>query len=327
MSAVVSLTEAEKRFDWINGFLTASVHAVLESISIQINSSTRFEDVNRIYTQVFRSKLSSVSSLPQVYLKASELDYLFHLESEMWGTDFNRYTSFFETRSVHAKLLQTFLLPHSFFLFERWLYSFIPHNRRVSRGRPSIRRDLFGKNAGIFTSNEECLASFGPPYNLLATSSTVMPAGCQGNPTNDWSQLAHAHVPGPISLFYRSVCRLPHFVPIIDGSFKNSRIKLPKHLVRNKRDRRRESRGLRSTWYDVLWLYSESVRYHLIRPSATSLARPFYWNRSVRWYSSIIISGLMCLIDRCDPTLNVSNSWQMFLNRNRILDGVFGTSR
>ena len=141
----------------------------------------------------------------------------------------------------------------------------------------------------------DALCVLGPPYNLLAAPTTLTPI--EVGVTGRWAALHHATVPRSLRTFYRSVTGYGHFTDILEVAFKTSRTKLPSLIFgrgRRNASQRRMLRGSKASWYDVMWAYSESIRYHRMCPSRKSLQKPFYWNRSVRWSTSILISGILC---------------------------------
>lgn len=253
---------------------------------------------------------------------------MFHLEAELWGVDCDQYVGFFQQSILGRQCgpLQTHLFAHTFFLLERWLHALIPSRSRASSGRLGRRRYLFGKKSGVLTVRyKDCLGALCAPYNLVASTRVVMPAHSQASTGNEWMLLRSVSVPNSLARFYRSVSKYGHFVDIIESSFKSSRRKFLTHVPKSRR--RLESCGLKVTWYDVLWMYSESVRYHPIWPSQASLRQPFYWNRSVRWCTSLMISGIPCLVRKANPSLDIGNSWSKAMTINPLLERVFGNSR
>jgi hypothetical protein len=315
----------QKRFDWINGFITAALNSVLQNSGIHPTTRLTFRGANSAYLRNVVHAASSLLSFPQLYLQPDQLDYLFHLESELWGRDCGAYLGFFEPSTQRSRfVLQTFLLPHAFILIERWFQAFLPPSTNLTQGRPSKRRALFGHANGLFTVHfKDCLASLGAPYSLLASTTKVKDIA-----RNDpWQTLRTMDAPLNMQIFYRNVCACPDPSPIIESSLKNARRKLPDHIFPGQHHTRAQTRDLKSTWYDALWIYSESIRYHPLSLSQVSLNRPFYWNRSVRWCTSLLISGLLSLASKNDPYHRIRATWQNAQNRNRILWSVFRASR
>jgi len=313
----------ERRFGWINAFMTASLNALLVNSNMSVSSTLGFQDVNRRYIDKVLQHTANVTRFPEAHFERREVDYLFHLESELWGSDCERYLRFYEpTKKKGYCVLQTFLLPQAFILLERWLHGFLTLKRRIHRGRPAKRRLLFGKDQGIFTvKHKECLAALGAPYCLLATRAQV-------RGSSEWMRLKASEIPSELLNFYRASTGCDHFCRIIESSFKGCRRKLPRRIFPPpKAIRHTETRGLKATWYDIMWGYSESVRYHPLCPSDTLLDKPYFWNRSVRWCTSIMISGLMCLIRKRSPKRMLTDAWLASLKKNQVLKTTFGASR
>lgn len=303
------------RFDWINAFVTASVNAVLAELKIPLRPTLAFDTVNNDYLANVQKATSQIANFPTFHLADPQLEYLFHLESELWGSRCGHYSYLIGGPLPYYCVLETFKFTHAFFSLERWLRGFSTISPQ--RARQSHRDALFD-NAGIFTAQfKDCLAALGSPYNLLSSSTSVRPILGQG-----WTKLSSAPVPSGLRAFYTRVSGHNHFVNIIESSFKRTRRKLPRHLRAS-----RGTRGLKATWYDVLWVYSESVRYHALSPSQISTSRPFYWNRSVRWCTSLMITGLLELASKSDATGRIPVLWRRIRSANPILSHVFGSSR
>ena len=303
-----------RRYDWVNAFLTAAIHVVIARLGTSPGPYLNFRYVNRIYLQSVRASLSAITAFPQLYISDDELRYLFHLESELWDTDYRNYLTFYCT-TYPPNLLQTFKFTHGFYLLERWLRAFIPP---VGTGRRNRERDsLFHENTGLFTCNHnQCLESLGVPFSLLSSTSSVSSIG-----SGAWSTLAGISVPYRLRQLYIRLSGYADPVSIVEAGFKRTRRKLAKRLGR------RYNRGLRSTWYDVMWHYSETVRYRAISPNSFSITQPFYWNRCVRWCSSLMATGMIEMASRSDGTNRISSLWQSAMSQNPILYSVFGTSR
>ncbi|MHC4249337.1 MAG: hypothetical protein ACYS9X_09460, partial [Planctomycetota bacterium] len=262
-----------------------------------------------------------------------ELRYLFHLEAELWGPAYQRYLQFFDQPGpVPYTTVQTFLFVHAFYIIERWLHLFLPPDADLEGwGRPGKRGLLFGKvsHSGVFTcSHRQCFAALGSPFCLLGS-----PTGIESidDDLSDWQRTCRADVPAPLRSFYRAACPgSDHFTTIIETSFVRTREKLPRKLFpRNPRKRRRRdvSRAMRANWYDILWRYSESVRYHPVFAGPAFTGNPFYWNRSVRWCTSLLVSGLLSMALRSDKDDLIRDCWVECRSQSPILDAVFGDGR
>jgi hypothetical protein len=205
-------TEGEKRFDWINGFVAATLNAAIEGASCRLPGLT-FQVLNQTYLTYVCDRIASVSNLPPVYVAKEDLCYLFHLEGELWGADCDEYSDFFPpsiTQQERKCFLQTFLFAHAFILVERWLHALVPSAQLRSMARKGRRRELFGKDHGLLTVRyPDTLGVLGSPYNLLASSTTLTPieVGVAGR----WAALRDATVPRSLRAFYRSVTGYDHF--------------------------------------------------------------------------------------------------------------------
>ncbi len=317
---------ASRRFGWVNGFMAASLHAVLGGMGLEPKPGTTFRDVNAHYLEGVRERTLDEEDFPRPHLShQDELSYLFHLEAELWGADHATYEVYFPAGPHDGVFLQTHLLPQAFFLLERWLYFFLrPSERKASRR--SRRRAIFGERDGLLTvKHPACLAALGPPFHLLGAPSKVVSMS-GGEP--GWDRARSANMRPALARFYRATCGHEHFADVLAASFVRTRRKLPSHLL-NARQRRKPSftRGLRATWYDVLWLYSESFRYHDLAPQPESMKAPFHWNRSVRWCVSLLISGLMEFAARGAGDGWVDDVWHAARRRNQALERVMGISR
>lgn len=313
--------QAQKRWDWINGFLTASLHACISHLNLNV-SSLNFQDFIDAYVRIVRNNLPN--QLPQVTVNQQNLEYIFHLESELWGSEYQHYASFFQQRegeSVQSPL-QTFHFVLSFFIIERCLNLFLPEDLRQS-GRKKRRRYLFGYQNGLFSvRHPQLIEALGPPFFLCANTQTVQ---FVGNAGDIWNHLRQASIPPSLQGFYQSVSSRNHnhFCSIIEAAFIRTR---KTHIFKTfVQQNRRLPQGTRAWWYDVLWKYSESIRYNPLVPSRQSLEHPFFWNRSIRWFTSFVLTGLLQIIARSNSL--VANTWNFIQNSNPVLFGVYNGCR
>jgi len=266
-------------------------------------------------------------------LDKKELTYLFHLEGELWRQNNEKYITFFANPDQsHSSMLHTFLLVHGFFLIERWLDLFLNIENRISEksGRSKRRKLLFGKD-GLFTKKYSHLSMImGYPANLCSTASKIFPIYQEND---SWNIHQSATIPVRLEQFYLSSTNNKHhqYSTIIEVALIKTREKLPRHIFGQKiktRELRKKCRRLRATWYDVLWIYSESFRYHPVCPSDYCFGNPFYWNRTIRWLTSAIVTGLLFLIQKSlsDNRL-LEDCWTRTKRRNPFFSQIFGVSR
>lgn len=311
--------ELSHRWNWINAFLTAALNA-----AIAYSSKTPGQIPGTLgefitdYVNTARRGLKA--PFPAITLKPGELEYVFHLESELWGSDWKHYVHFFATKgSRSCQPLQTFHFALAFFTIERCLALFLPAQQRLSKsGRTGRRRDLFGWEHGVFSVQyPHCLEVMGPPFFLCADRRQ---ANAVGTATTLWSDLARTPVPPELQQFYLATSRHEHFTQILETAFVQARVSyLTKALPR--RGKKRLPPGTRAWWYDVLWRYSESIRYGDLVPTSEACQRPFFWNRSVRWFTSLTITGLLTIAAESEPS--VRNIWESCRRKNPVLGGVF----
>ena len=324
--------EGEYRFLRINAFLAASLNAALAASKIRPTRNLTFQDANQQYIADVLLRSMTISNYPPIYLREKDANYLFHLESELWGIDFRNYAYFISQRRGASEVLETFKLVHSFMLMERWLHqTFLsPEQRKENEthkpGRASKRRLIFGKDRGLLTcKHKDCLAALGSPFCLLGSTSGASHITVG---STEWAGLHATSIPTSLQNFYEFASGQRHFCPIVEGAYKSAREKLPRQIwPSEKRIPRKKTKGLKSTWYDVWWIYSESVRYRALHPAQVYLSQPFHWNRSLRWCTSLMISGFLCLIHKGDDQNILKTAWNRARRRNAIVYSVFGESR
>ncbi len=303
------VVEAIRRWNWINGFLTASLHALIAYLQLQPSVETTFTDVAQRYARQVRNQLNGLE-MPRIrVINDSELAYIFHLESELWGADAESYMTFFPTSDGAAYVLQSFSYVLSFFLLERCLALFLPASS-LQRGRRSRRRYLFGKRDGIFSVRHgHLLSAMGPPFYLWANT---MRASALCN--SDWEALGNSSIPTPLRKFYIATCKKEHFADIIEASFISAR---KKHLKKTLAKDKQLGFDVRAWWYDVLWNYSESVRYNPFLPAKIAQEAPYYWNRNIRWFTSLALTGLLSMIGI--KTRIVQEQWDIARTNSSVL--------
>ncbi|MDD5453311.1 MAG: hypothetical protein PHZ21_03405 [Candidatus Bipolaricaulis sp.] len=311
--------ESSHRWNWINAFLTAALNAAIAHSSRTPGQIP--ETLGEFITDYVKTVRSGLRPpYPAITRKPGELEYIFHLESELWGSDWKHYVRFFATEeSRNCQPLQTFHFALAFFTIERCLALFLPDEKKKwgERGRASRRRDLFGREHGVFSVNcPHCLEAMGPPFFLCADGKQ---ATAVGTATTVWSKLTQTPVPPELRQFYRATSRYEHFAPILEAAFVRTHAShLPKAL---NKDKKPLPPGTRAWWYDVLWRYSESIRYGHLVPTSEACESPFFWNRSIRWFTSLTITGLLTIAAAAEPS--VAGIWESCRRKNPVLGGVF----
>ena len=313
---------AVARWNWINGFLTASLHASIEYLGLTVSELT-FQDFITEYNRSLQRGIQNHQLQHPISVLSDELRYVFHLESELWGSDYSHYTRFFPPDSFGYNNLETFKFVLSFFSIERCLHLFLPSSEK-RKGRKGKRRYLFGHQNGLFSVRHvQLLSIMGPPFFLSANRQKVLAVGSSNSA---WSSIKKVAIPPSLSEFYRKVSgnRHSHFATILESAFLNTR---RTHLVKSLKNKKNQSlpRGTKAWWYDVLWKYSESIRYHPLLPSKQSLSQPFFWNRSVRWFTSLTLTGLLQILAISNPQVEraVKKSWKEMLKSNRVLAELY----
>lgn len=319
--------QAQKRWDWINGFLTACLHSLLIDTRVKVKTSLNFQQFHDVYIKRLLSDLENLKTVHKLHFTIPDerVRYIFHLEAELWGANWRDYMNFFPdktNKTIGYEPLQTFGFVHAFFLLERCLELFIDNQQTGDYGRGQFRRKLFGLKDGLLSSQyPELLEVLGPPFLLCADTQRVY---CIGNGLRRWKKIKNCRISSTLQIFYEATTGKPHFSKILEASFVNTR---KNHLTRYFRTQgkktKRLPRQLRAYWYDVLWNYSESVRYHLIFPTNQALTNPFYWNRSLRWFTSATITGLLNILTKSHS--NIRQVWKEMRTNSRILTNVFST--
>lgn len=279
----------ERRWRWINGWLTAALHAALCESHIAPASQLRVKDFLTSYSVLLGNRPESLQRVAVCSkVEEWELAYIFHLEEEMWGPDWAEYATFYPPRSLGPKTLETFRFVLLFYIAERCLRLFVDCAERYRTARKGLRRKLFGKDEGLFTVRAPTLlCAMGAPFYLVGSTKRVRVIGGDGAL---WQTLRSGTIPTKLQQFYHAMTGKEHFADIVETALRRTR---EDHLAKSLRKKKGEPlpRGTEATWYDVLWHYSESVRYNPFVPR--NMTDSFYWNRTVRWFTSLLITGLL----------------------------------
>ncbi len=315
-------TQAAARWNWINGFLTAFLHAVMENLGLTANRGLKFTDFIQSYTSHLQSNLRRIT-VPTLLrsLSAEELRYIFHMEGEIWGIQWRHYVNFFQSRSTFTRreILETLRFVMTFFLIDRCLDLFLPDSLLRS-GRGRRRRELFGQRNGLFSRYSlDLLEIMGPPFYLKANTRQVF--GCTRGAQASWENMRRSPIPKTLQSFYHQVSGgHTHFASILERAFIQTR---KGFLVRKFKSHteRHLPPGTYAWWYDVLWHYSESMRYRAVLPSQHAQTRPFFWNRSIRWFASMIVTGLLNIVAQASP--QVLREWRRMQAHHPVLGPLY----
>lgn len=329
MSSVVKGDRSsEKRWNWINGWLTACLHACICGVGLRVDKNLVIGALIKKYAQQVRKDLASLSStkIAIASVENGEIDYVFHLEEEIWGPDWQQYTKFFPQSSEQSILLQSFHFVLCFYIVERVLKMFADKKKRYSLSRKRLRRIIFGQKDGLFTVYlPNAMAAMGPPFFLAANTRRVETVGIT---QTKWNSLCTLSQPRKLKSFYQATTNKEHFCKVIESALVSTR---NDHVVKSLRKAKGKKlpKGTQSYWYDVLWHYSESIRYHPLTLAPQSVTDPFHWNRTVRWFTSIAITGLLLIAQKMGApvpsvwgTRRQSRLWQALGGSARFSDGL-----
>ena len=303
------------RWLWLYRFVTAALRLALHALgfSAKQQGNLTFAAVAQRYIARVSQRLTvarpCLAALqPDASHLAQHLPYLFHLEAELWGVDGENYITRTPQDAETEFLFQTFRLPMAFFVAERWLNAAWP--RSADEGRGSQRKRLFGRKDGLFSTR--CPAAWhalGLPFALRAdTQRVIAPDGL----TREWARLARYRVS-----------------QVVAAALVNTRKKLP-HKIRAWPKR---ARGIFAWWYDVWWVYSESVRYrplHVDKLDTWSPTNAFHWNLSLRWLTSLWLLGIGQIVFHSLPPAErplLTAIWDDALARWPVLARVYASTQ
>ena len=296
--------EAQRRWNWINGWLTAALHACIEGVGLEPREDLTIRELLEVYAEQVRRRLQDAQE-QGVRAQTWEIEYIFQLEEELWGSDAETYETFFpKGRGKNELPLQTFHFVLLFYILERCLKLFIREAERYKIGHGKLRQEIFGHEKGLFSEQAVwATQAIGLPFSLLGSSSRVEELCSTGGA---WEALKRCQVPKKLEEFYFATTGKKHFAEVLEAALKQAR----KDHLRKKfgRTGKRLRTGVRAWWYDVLWHYSESVRYHALVPSGMTMQQPFYWNRTVRWFGSVALTGLLLVAEQMG--VGVGRVWE-----------------
>lgn len=229
------LKAAEKRWNWIKDWLTAALRACVAGLKLDIDHDLSITDLITKYSCTVRQTLQQINVDKGLTVNEWEIDYIFHLEQELWGVDWRDYVSFSQPENYQQRLLQTFHFVLAFYVIERCLKLLLDQSERYRIGRKKLRKLLFGYENGLLTAQcPEVPGAMGPPFFLAAnTRRAKVVGGCQ----KSWDILKGEQVPKSLLRFYQSVTGKDHFCEIVeraliatrkDHLLKSSGKKLPR---------------------------------------------------------------------------------------------------
>lgn len=296
-----SFQKAQKRWNWINGWLTAALHACINGAGLSVDSKLSITSLINQYSEKIQKQLAVLEGISSSVVQDWEVDYVLQLEEELWGPDWKDYTSFFSQSEQSNMLLQTFHFVLSFYIIERCLKLLVSARERYRISHRGLRRRIFGLKDGLFTVKlPQAMGAMGPPFFLAATTKRVEVVGA---PYEMWGALRGEPVPQPLEQFYRAVTGKSHFVEIVEKALISTRRDHVKKTFQKKKGERLPQ-GTRAYWYDVLWHYSESIRYNPLLPSPESVKQPFYWNRTIRWFTSTAVTAILLIAQKRGVPIN-----------------------
>lgn len=312
----MSFTAEQRRFNWIHCYCDALRWAFVNELTAgDYTRIATFQQLAGAEVAWWRTTLANDSELRRWLahkrgrscywspLLAYDFFYLYDLESELWGADFQRFLD--QTRPDQLVALEPFRFVLFFYLTERALKLMLAHLGFLpyEQAKPSHARIRDAAYSYLFA--QTFLARWFPfPFNLTALSKRLV----HGH--NDW--LRHQRYPFTGSHF--EMVGKTHYTQVLESALCQAvSWQRERHTQQGQSPR---PGTLPAFFFDPLWRYSESYRYRLPLAGDYLRQNPFYWSLNLRWLGSTLL-GLVELWLYTLSAQRMRTLWQSYAEQSR----------
>lgn len=282
------MQDEERRFNWIYLYLDAIRWGVVNDVSSgDFRQIVTIQDLLNAKNESWINQIRSDNEL-QKWLKSkqshgcsfsplmrSDLHYIYDLEAELWGANWDKY---FDWRTTdHNVYIEPFRMVALFYLMERTLKLFLSFLKfydyqRKDTSHATLRNATFDAFFKIHNKMEKWIPY---PFNLTANTSRIK--------RGDADQQRHKTY--SFSGNHYSVIGKTHYADALDGALKQA----TKRERKKRTNHRPKNSSIEGYFFDTFWHYSESYRYRI--PLAGSYIRihPFYWGLNIRWIGTFFV--------------------------------------
>jgi len=311
----MSISDEQRRFNWIHLYCDALRWALVNEVTAgNYGEIVTFQDFVDSLCEWWLVILQDNDLRRWIAAKrgrgcywspliSCDFRYLYDLEAELWGANFERFLD----RNVINKdvALEPFRFVLLFYLIERALKLALAHLRFLNYEQEKLSHARIRDAAYAHLFEGEQLARWFPfPFNLAALTNRFI----HGNA--DCSRHQGYRFVGS----HFTVVGKTHYTQVLESALRRA-VAWQRHLHTH-RGRRPPRGSILAFFFDPLWRYSESYRYRV--PIACDYIRqnPFYWGLNLRWLGS----AFLCIIELWLYTLSarlIREVWNTYAQRSR----------
>lgn len=312
----MSFTAEQRRFNWIHCYCDALRWALVNELTAgRYTRIVTFQQLAEAEVAWWQATLSADDELQRWLahkrgrscywspLLSYDFCYLYDLEAELWGIDFQRFLD--QTHPDPTVVLEPFRFVLFFYLTERALKLMLAHLGFLNyeQVKPSHARIRDAAYNHLFEQTH--LARWFPfPFNLTALSKRLVHGHA------DWLRHQRHRFAGSHFVMVGKT----HYTEVLESalcqavSWQRERHTQQGHSPR--------PGALPAFFFDPLWRYSESYRYRLPLAGDTLRQNPFYWSLNLRWLGSALL-GLIELWLYTLSAQRLRTLWQTYAQQSR----------
>lgn len=312
----MSANAEQRRFNWIHFYCDAMRWAVVNELAgghyAQI---TTFQHLSAAECAWWLTTLSGDAELRRWLahkrgracywssLLAHDFYYLYDLEAELWGANFNQFLDC--TRVDHAVALEPFRFVLLFYLTERALKLMLAHLGFLNYEQANHSHARIRDAAYNHFFEQAHLARWFPfPFNLTALSKRLVHGHA------DYVR----HAGYSFSPYHFDIVHKTHYTQVLESALCQA---VSWQRERHTSQGHQPHQGsIRAYFFDPLWRYSESYRYRLPLAGDYLRQNPFFWSLNLRWLGSTLV-GLMELWLYTLSAQRMRTLWQTYAQQSR----------
>lgn len=251
-------------------------------------------------------------------IKPWEIDFLFSLEAELWGPHPTLYEQLHPFDHLPNTMPEYFRFPIFFYLVERTMTLFDTEDR-YNKSRSKFCEKVIEKCV------QKIYPILGETLSLCISVERPEIFVCRGHESSETSNDIVAQQDSDVLYWGESdgtklQNQSSYFASLIFGLSGKSAISVLRKAFENTRkvklsekNKKKKHSGNYFGWYDVLWHYSESMRYRPVHGIDLPAGAVFYGNLAPRWLGTLLLTGFLRIL--MESGAPVETRWERFSRR------------
>jgi len=260
--------EGYGRFIWIHKVIDSYRWAIQNEITGGNNRDININNLMHELSSRLIKLIEEQNCLNKTLIKNNFLNdsvyFIYHLERELLDENFEIYRRFNINHESRPSFIEVFKFVGFFYLIEHWI------NLLIYTQSCPIPKTHMNTHDEIIKFLLNFIDFFPYPFNLIIKKE---------NGKYIWLNDINCIEKHKSFAQNREI----NYYEIINKSYRETFKKIIKKRSKRNKKKKELEKDQKICFYDIFWIYSESLRYHLVLPKFPKPNYPFYWNMNIRW--------------------------------------------